>query len=238
MKNKIKTLSFRQKILKLSLLLTNSKSTSMIKIIILFFGFCYVSCFSQDTTEIFKIKLDSIKKTKYIFSNISETSSSSSKNSIKAGTSGNSIGDKTLAGGSARGISIAFTVGTDGYFQGLGRNSKNLKEAIKTDPEALAELIKANMHLKKKKMYHTLEYFSYALTVGAAISLFIGLDDYKEVGVSGPLVAGSIGVAGGFSSIIIFKKKTDKHMDAWEEHIKKSIEIYNQNLITKIKFKK
>jgi hypothetical protein len=207
----------------------------MIKTIILLTVFLYVNCFSQNTTNVFNARLDSIKKTKYIYSNISEISSSTTKNSYTPGQPENTIGNKTLAGGSARGITIAFTIGTDGYFQGLGRKSKNLKDAVKTDPEAIAELMIANKHLKKKKLYHTLEYCSYALTACAAISLFFGLDEYKDDGASGLLVAGSIGVVGGFSSIVVFKKKTDKHMDAWKEHIKKTIDIYNENLISKIK---
>ncbi|MCD6068261.1 MAG: hypothetical protein K0S33_3087 [Bacteroidetes bacterium] len=178
--------------------------------------------FSQTNTPAYAAKLDSITKNKFIFSTVSETYSSS--HSTNGG----------LTGGTARGISVYFHVGRDGYLQNIGRKSKNLLKAIKDDPEAVAELNNAKKHLRKKRLYNTLEYVSYAVTLGGAITLFVGLDKREDTGESGLAAGGGVLTAAGFGGIIGFHRLTDKEMDSWRDSIKKAVEIYNQNLLAKI----
>lgn len=192
-------------------------------LLLLFFSF---STFAQTADQIRTAKRDSVKKYHCIFTYVQETIS----------TTNYSSNGQAKGSSSARGIFIDFRVGEDGPIKNIGRKGKSLENVIKNDPEAYAEFKKAyKVHLRKKKICNALEYVGYAVIVGGAISLFVGLDNYETDGVTPPAVIGGVGVVGGLTQIIVFHKLTDKHMDAFSKSIQESIQIYNANLLAKIK---
>lgn len=190
----------------------------MKNIITIVFSLFFLFSFSQND-----LKLDSTLRSRLIYATSTEVFSSTSFRNSSTGAS-------------ARGLAVDFRVGPDGYYQTAGRRGKSLKAIFKDDPEALTELRRAyKVHLRKKRICNTLEYISYGVIVGSVIPFFIGLDDYETEGVTGLVVGGGIGVVAGFAGVLIFKKRTDKHMDDWRESVLRSISIYNNNLIKNYK---
>ncbi len=182
--------------------------------------------FSQTADQTRAAKRDSVKKNHFIYTYLQETISTTNYSS-----NGQARGSTT-----SRGIFIDFRVGVDGPIKNIGRKCKSLENVIKNDPEAYAEFKKAyKVHLRKKRICNALEYIGYAVIVGGAISLFVGLDNYETDGVTTPAVIGGVGVVGGLTQIIVFHKLTDKHMDAFSKSIQETIQIYNTNLLAKIK---
>jgi hypothetical protein len=140
-----------------------------------YFVFCIllsVNLFGQKGNTYSTSQLDSIKRVKFIYSNVSTTASSS--------TTRQNTGGGTTLGASARGLSVDFRVGDEGYIQSLGKKGKNLRKALQNDPMALAELEKAYVHLRKKKRYNALEYLGYVVAVASAVPLFVGLDQHAD----------------------------------------------------------
>ena len=178
----------------------------------------FTNCFSQVLLN--QDEVAEIKKNKWLLVSTQEKHSSTTFSNGKTN-------------GTSRSISINFRIGEDGILQNIGKRGKNLKSVIQNDAEALAELTKAYNHLSKKRLYNTLEFVCYAGIIGAAIPLFIGLDNYEDEGINGLIVGGGIGVVASFGGILGFKHLTDKEMDKWRECIFNSIDIYNKNLITK-----
>lgn len=182
----------------------------------------------QTSAQTYQQKLDSIKKYHLIYATKFETQSTTTYYSQSSGA----YKGKT----SARGISIDFHQGIDGPLKTLKKKGKYLKQIIQNDPDALAEFNRAyKVHLRKKRICNFIEFFGYAVVAGSAIALFIGLDNYETDGVTAPVVIGGTGVVAGFTGIVVFKKLTDKHMDAFAASIQNSISIYNENLLNKIK---
>lgn len=193
--------------------------------------YLFLILFSLDSvaqdTSVSNIKLDSIKKYHLIYSFVTETKTSSQFKTQSGQNRGSA---------SSRGIYLDFKVGVDGRMQNVGRRGKNLKSIIKDDPEAFAELESAyKVHLRKKRICNLLEYSGYAVVLVSAAFLFTGMSDYESDGVTPLLVGGGIGVVAGCADIIGFYILTEKHMNAYSASIQKSISIYNQNLLTKIK---
>jgi hypothetical protein len=205
-------------------IMTYFKYESM-KPILFFFLLISLKSFSQSVS--YEQKLDSLKKYHLINTYSQETISTTNYYT----SSGSRIGSAT-----ARGIFIDFRVGIDGPIKNIGHKGKSLLNIIKNDPEALAELNKAyKVHLRKKRVCNVLEVVGYVVIAGGAAALFLGLDNYGDEGVTPAAVIGGVGVIGGLTEIIVFHKLTDKHMDAFSESIQRSIQIYNNNLIAKIK---
>lgn len=184
------------------------------------------SCYGQVDSAKFRQKFEDLKRTSLIFMSFTESFSTTNytKGSVSAGSA------------TSRSMSFDFRLGSEGRWQNIGKGGKNLKPILINDKIAYNELNKAyNVHLKKKRICNTLEILGYVTLVGSAIVMFIGGSDYETDGVTAPLVIGGIGVAVSFADIIIFKKRTDKHMDDFANSIQQSVITYNDNQINKIK---
>jgi hypothetical protein len=193
---------------------------------ILFLILLYFKGFSQDTIKS-SIKLDSIKKYELIYSYLTVTQSFTNYETQSGKKKGST---------SARGIFIDFRVGLEGPIKNIGRRGKSLEKIIKNDAEAYKEFnIAYKVHLRKKRIFNTLEYFGYVIAAGSAVALFIGADNYETDGITGLAIAGGAGVVIGFVDILGFHKLTDNEMDKFSASIQKAINIYNNNLITKTK---
>lgn len=184
------------------------------------------TCYGQVDSLKFKQKFEDLKRTSLIFMNFTETFSTTNY------TKGiNSAGSAT-----SRSMSFDFRLGSEGRWQTIGKRGINLKPILINDKIAYDELNKAyKVHLKKKRICNTLEILGYVTLVGSAIVMFVGGSDYETDGVTAPLVIGGIGVAMSFADIVIFKKRTDKHMDDFANSIQQSVITYNDNQINKIK---
>lgn len=195
--------------------------TKLIKLHFVFFLLLLQTTVGQTDNITRNATLDSIKKFVFIYPIVREHKTSTTYQDF----SGNNKGSTKT-----RGISIDFKIGVDGPIQNIGKRGKNLKEVIEDDPEALSEFNSAfKVHLRKKKIWNSLEYLGYVVAFGSAVVLFVGLDSYETDGVTGTAAAGGIGVAAGFTSVVVFYKLTEKEMDAYRDSILKSIEIYNRN---------
>jgi hypothetical protein len=180
---------------------------------------------SQTTIE--QSKIDSLKKYKMIhMSGLDITTSTVYTSGANAG--------KTV-GGTARSLIVDFKIGEVGSWKSVGKKGKNIYEIIKNDALALKEYENSRMHLRKKKLYNVLEWVSYPIGLGSAIPLSIGAENFEDEGVNGLLVGGIIGVVVGLTSIVIFKKLTDKEMDRWAESLVNAAQVYNENLVKNLK---
>ena len=171
-------------------------------------------------TSVNETQIDSIKKYKLIYTAFTEIFSTTINNST-----GKSLG------GTSRSMSIDFKVGIDGSWKNIGKKGKKLRKIIKNDSTAMKYFNEAYLHLKKKRLYNSLEYLGYVVAVGSAIPLFMGGDRYEDEGVTPLLVAGIIGEVTAFAGIWKFHNLTDNEMDKWKLCISKAIDIYNENLI-------
>ena len=195
------------------------------QLIIVFFFSVFV-IYSQTDSISRKIKIDSLYKFHLIHAFFTE--SYSTTNYYKGGVG---VGSAT-----SRSMFFDFRVGIDGPIKNIGKRGKTLQKVLIADPIAHSECNKAyKVHLRKKRICNSLEFLGYATAIGSAIAVFVGLDNYEDNGVTPALVIGGVGVALSLTDIIVFKKRTDKHMDAFSNSIRQSILTYNQNLISKIK---
>lgn len=185
--------------------------------------FCFCGLFAQQET----LNRDSVIKNDLIYF---------MSNDIYSTTEWKTYAGESKGSATSRSLILRFRIGKEGDIMNIGRKGKYLKQYLIKDPEAYAEFRRAyKVHLRKKRICNTLEYFSYAATTAGAIFLFIGLDNYEDDGITAPLVAGGAGVVAGFTGIYVFKSLTDKHMDAFAASLNKSVKIYNDNLLKKCK---
>jgi|GEM_PF-5745183 len=186
----------------------------------LLFIFLQVFLFSQHNSALNK---DSVTKNELIYFYSATVNSSTNWSTY----SGQSAGSAT-----SRSLILRYKVGIDGDVMSIGRRGKNLKKIIRKDSLARNEFNRAyKVHLRKKRICNTIEVFSYLVTLGSAVTLFFGLDEDPQL--NGLSVAGGLGTTAGFASILIFKNRTDRHMDDFAASLAKSVEIYNTNLLKK-----
>lgn len=197
----------------------------MKKPIITFLLLCYSLFVCSQSDSLKRAKIDSIYNTKAIrFYTQQIYSTTVYKNAST---------NAPMGSATSRSLKFNFQVGDDRIIN-IGRKSKNLREAIKDDPEAIAELNKAyKVHLRKKRINNTLEYVSYFVAFGSIVPLFIGADrDVDKVNALS--VGGGIGVVAGWAGIYYFKYRTDKHMDNFSASLSRSVQIYNANIYKKL----
>jgi hypothetical protein len=184
------------------------------------------SAFSQADSASYKQKLEDIKKHRLIYTTFTESYS----------TTNYSQGGVSKGSATSRSMSFDFKVGNEGQLQNIGRRGSNLKSILINDKAAYDELNRAyNVHLRKKRVCNALEIVGYVTLVASAVVLFVGGSNYESDGVTPPLVIGGIGVVLSLTDIVVFKKRTDKHMDNFANSVQQSIVIYNQNQLNKIK---
>jgi hypothetical protein len=184
---------------------------------------CYLFTQGQSDSLRRQQRMDSIIKYHFIFNSTTDVSSVTSYQTFE----GQGKGSTTT-----RSIDVDFRVGTEGWFQNIGRRGKNLKKVLQHDSEAMAELHKAyHVHLRKKRLFNTLEYISYPVALGSIAPLVFGIDDSRP----GLIAIGAVGVVAGWVGIYTFWQLTEKHMDAWKVSVNRAINIYNKNLLKNIK---
>ena len=183
--------------------------------------------FSQESDKALQNKIDSVKKYHIIYSLRQDVTSTEITKSTSS-TPGYSS--------TSRGISFDFHIGVDGPLQSISTaKAKNLEKIIKNDPEAYAEFKNALVHIRKKRINNLFEYISYVGLIGSFFPLTYSLVTYQDNGITGLTIGSGVGLVVSLAGTVIFNKATDKQMDKWAESIEKSIQIYNKNLLAKIK---
>ncbi len=182
-----------------------------------------LSTFSQ-TDSLLLAKKDSIYKSKAISFYSDEIYSTT----IYKNTATNTA----MGSATSRSIRFNFKVGNNSVIN-IGRKGKNLRDALKDDHEAIAELNKAyKYHLRKKRINNTLEYVSYLVAFGSFVPFFIGITNDNDP-ANALTIGGGAGVVAGWVGIYYFKNRTNKHMDNFAYSLRRSVEIYNTNLFQK-----
>ncbi|MGV3631993.1 MAG: hypothetical protein ACO1O6_12355 [Bacteroidota bacterium] len=140
-----------------------------------------------------------------------------------------------------RKIVITIKQGIDGSFNEMEKDGSNLRGMLQSDPEALQEFESAMRYKKKAKVNNAGKMVSLVGALGLTVACAMKYSREKslagaeetEYKISKGVILLGAGALAGFGGIFYFPAAVNKSLDNFLASIRKSIDIYNQNLLEK-----